>query len=376
MGYGMPLPSDDDARDVNQELFPAIGGVVGGNGLVPRRTRQLLTGALAALLAAPAIADTDMAASGANGDANSQLTEVVIYARHRTEPIQDSPLAVSVRSGDELHEQSADLLSDVGRDIPNVYMFSSPQSVSALNITMRGQTVNRSAINYDSAVGVYVDGVYVADAQGAMSTLLDVDSVEVVRGSQGTLFGRNNTGGAVLFYTHKPDLTSYSAEVAVSGGDYREFMDRVILNVPLDSTFGLRFAYQDNSREGFGYSEGDGQTNLENQHRYTARGSALWQPVDGTEAYFSYEHFEANENGAILHPLPGTLIGQLGQLFSALPALGLPRVQFPSNPYVTDAGYPGFDDAKTDALQLTITQRLTEENVAKLILGFRHLDAS
>jgi iron complex outermembrane recepter protein len=348
------------------------------NGLVPRRTRQLLSGALAALLAAPAIADTDVAASGTNADANSQqeLTEVVIYARHRTEPIQDSPLAVSVRSGEELREQSADLLGDVGRDVPNVYMFSSPQSVSALNITMRGQTVTRSAINYDSAVGVYVDGVYVADAQGAMSTLLDVDSVEVVRGSQGTLFGRNNTGGAVLFYTHRPDLTADSAELSISGGDFREFMGRAIVNVPVDSTFGLRFAYQDNSRAGFGWSEGDGQTNLENQHRYTARGSALWQPVDGTEAYFTYEHFEANENGAILHPLPGTLIGELGQLFSGLPALGLPRVQFPSDPNVTDAGYPGFDDAKTDALQLTITQRLTEENVAKLILGFRHLDAS
>src|ERR1700728_1147079 len=102
------------------------------NGPVPRRTRQLLSAALAALLAAPAIADTDIAASGTDRDANSQqeLTEVVIYARHRTEPIQDSPLAVSVRSGEELREQSADLLGDVGRDIPNVYMFSSPQSVS------------------------------------------------------------------------------------------------------------------------------------------------------------------------------------------------------------------------------------------------------
>jgi iron complex outermembrane receptor protein len=301
---------------------------------------------------------------------------VVIYARRRTEAIQDTPLAVSVRTGEELRQQSADLIGDVGRDIPNVYMVSSPQSVNALNITMRGQSVTRSAIVFDSAVGVYVDGVYVADTQGAMSTLLDVDSVEIVRGSQGTLFGRNNTGGAVLFYTHKPDLTSYSAEVAASGGDYREFMGRAILNVPVDGNFGLRFAYQDNSRAGFGYSEANGQTNLENQHRYTARVSALWKPLEGTEAYLTYEHFEASEYGAILHPLSGTLIGELGQLFSSLPVAGLPVVRFPSSPFVADGGYPGFDDARTDALQFTVTQRLTEENVAKLILGYRRLNAA
>ncbi len=346
--------------------------------------------ALAGTVASPVMAAPDAGAApgtvaapvadSATADSSQDLTEVVIYARRRTEPIQDTPLAISVRTGDELREQSADLVGDVGRDIPNVYMVSSPQSVNALNITMRGQSVTRSAIVFDSAVGVYVDGVYVADSQGAMSSLLDMDSVEVVRGSQGTLFGRNNTGGAVLFYTHRPDLTSDSAEVAAAGGDYRDFMGRAILNLPLSSTFGVRFAYQDNSRAGFGFSEGDGQSNLENQHRYTARFSALWKPLEGTEAFFTYERFEANEYGAILHPLEGpgqgTQIAQIGQLFSQLPIPGLPQIQFPVNPFAGDGSYPGFDDAKTDALQLTISQRLTEENVAKLILGYRRLNAS
>jgi iron complex outermembrane receptor protein len=350
---------------------------------VKRRCSGRCLGTLTILVACPLKTFADGTApsvgnNAADGNAsNSQeLSEVVVYARRRTESIQDTPLAVTVRSGEELRQQSADVLGDVGRDIPNVYMVSSPQSVNALNITMRGQSVNRSAIVFDSAVGVYVDGVYVADTQGAMSTLLDVDSVEIVRGSQGTLFGRNNTGGAVLFYTHKPDLSVYSAEAAVSGGDYREFMGRAIVNLPVDGTFALRFAYQDNSREGFGYSEGNGQTNLENQHRYTARASALWKPLQGTEAYFTYEHFEANEYGAILHPLPGTLIGNLGQLFSSLPVPALPAVRFPASPFVADGGYPGFDDAKTDALQLTVSQRLTDENVAKLILGYRRLNAA
>jgi iron complex outermembrane receptor protein len=338
--------------------------------------------AFAALVTLPALAATDpdtlTGGAGEPGatESSPELAEVVVHARRREERIQDSPLAVSVRTGEELRQQSADLASDVGRGVPNVYMVASPQSVNALNITMRGQSVVRSAITFDSAVGVYVDGVYVADTQGALATLLDIDSVEIVRGSQGTLFGRNSTGGAVQFFTHKPDLASYSVEAALSGGDYRQFMERAVVNLPLDSTFGLRFAYQGNSREGYGYSEGSGQTNLQNQHRYTARASALWKPRQSTEVFFTYEHFETNEHGAILHPLSGTLVESLGQLFASYPTIPLPVVKFPSNPFVAEGDYWGFDKAKTDALQLTVSQRLTEENIAKLILGYRRLGAA
>src|SRR5690349_15939815 len=231
---------------------------------------------------APAVA----AAAASAGDTN-QLQEIIVYARRRAEPIEAIPVAISVRSGEELREASAVLLDDIGRDVPNVHMYSSPQSVSALDVTMRGQTVNRSAIVFDPAVGLYVDGVYVANGQGAMLTLLDIDSVEVLRGSQGTLFGRNNTGGSILLRTHRPDLGRPDAELAASGGNYGEFMTRAIANVPVSDTFGLRFAFQDNRRDGYGSSDSSGQSDLANQHRYEARLGALWQPSAATEVYFT-----------------------------------------------------------------------------------------
>lgn len=322
----------------------------------------------------------DVAQAPGAAASTEPLEEVIVHARRRAEPLKDTPVAISVISGEQLREDSADTVQDVGRGIPNLRMVSSPQSVSALDVTMRGQTVNRSAIVFDSAVGLYVDGVYVANGQGAMATLLDVDSVEVARGSQGTLSGRNNTGGSISLTTHQPDLGADSIEVAASGGDYGEFMDRAIVNVPLSDTFAVRAAYQDNSRAGFGSSLGNGQDNLENQHRYTARFSALWVLGGATEAFFTYEHFVANEYGAVLHPLagpaPGTEIAQLGQLFAEVPLGGLPTVQFPSDLYQTDGSLPGFDDARTDALQLTMSHRFDGGLSAKLILGFRRLDAS
>ena len=332
-----------------------------------------LTAVPGAYAVAPA-PDAEPAAQG------GPLQEVIVYARRREERIEDTPLAISVRSGEQLREETAVLLEDIGRDVPNVRMVSSPQSVSALDVTMRGQTVNRSAIVFDPAVGLYIDGVYVANGQGAMATLLDVDSVEVVRGSQGTLFGRNNTGGSILLATHRPELTHAAAEVAASGGDYGEFMDRAILNVPLASDFAVRLAFQGNERSGFGSSLGSGQSNLENQHRYQARFGALWKPGEATELYLTYERFEARETGAVLHPLtgpaPGTLIAQIGGALAQFPIPGLPTVAFPSNPYQTDGSFPSFDHAQTDSLDLTATHKFAGDLALKLIVGYRHLDAS
>jgi iron complex outermembrane receptor protein len=320
--------------------------------------------------AADALRETSVSA------APEPLDEVIVHARRRDERLEDAPLAVTVRSGEQLRAESAVLFDDIARDVPNVRMVSSPQSVSALDVTMRGQTVNRSAIVFDSAVGLYVDGVYVANGQGAMGTLLDVDSVEVVRGSQGTLFGRNNTGGSISFRTRRPELDHTSAEVALAGGDYGMFRGRGILNVPVSDTVAVRLAYQDDSRRGFGSSLASGQDNLENRHRFQARLGALWKPDENSDAYFTYEHFEANENGAILHPLAGTLIGQLGQLLASFPFLGVPAVAFPADPYLTDGSFHSLDHARTDALQLTVSRRFAGGLAAKLILGYRALDAT
>jgi iron complex outermembrane receptor protein len=324
----------------------------------------------------------DEAAAAADSAADSsRLQEVIVYARRRAEPVEQTPLAVSVRTGEELREASAVLLDDIGRDVPNVHMYASPQSVSALDVSMRGQTVNRSAIVFDPAVGLYVDGVYVANGQGAMMTLLDMDSVEVLRGAQGTLFGRDNTGGSILLLTHRPDLGGPAAEVASSVGNYGEVMTRAIANVPLSEAFGLRFAFQSDDHAGYGSSDSSGQGNLGNQHRYQARLGALWRPDAATDVYFTYERFLASEGGAILHPLagpaPGTLVAQFGQAlapFAAIP--GIPTVSFPTDPYQTDGNFPASDRATTDSLQLTATHSLASGPVLKLILGYRHLDAT
>jgi iron complex outermembrane receptor protein len=339
----------------------------------------LLLGAFAAAgalggLPGPARADETVVAA--------DLGEVVVTARRRDEKIIDVPLAVTVETAEQLKEQDAVLFDDVARAVPNLRMMPSPESVSAMDVTLRGQTALRSAIAFDPAVGIYVDGVYVAEGQGAMSSLLDIDSVEIVRGAQGTLFGRDNTGGSISFATHRPQLGAYTAELAADAGADRLFVGRGIVNVPVGETLAFRLAYQDDEREGYGSSLASGQGNFGNEHRYELRLGGLWRPNPQFDAYWTYDYMEAKEVGALLHPLGGTQVAQLGQLLGELPQLAqfipglvpVAPVVLPTSFYQTDADLPSHDDTHVDATQLTLTQALGDDARAKLILGYRHLN--
>lgn len=327
--------------------------------------------ALAAVAAALAVAPPAWADDPAADAAVSDLGQIVVTARRREERITDVPVAVTVESGEQLQQQDAVLFGDIAREVPNVRMMPSPQSVSALDVTMRGQTAIRSAIDYDPAVGIYVDGVYVANGQAAMNTLLDIDSVEIVRGAQGTLFGRNNTGGSIAFATHRPELGRASAEIAGDAGDYRLAVGRGILNLPLGDAAAVRLAYQKNERQGYGASVASGQGGFGNVERDQYRIGVLWRPTAGLDAYWTYEHMDAAEVGALLHPLHGTLVEQLGQAVQQDPALA--PVLIPDNPYLTDADMAAHDRTRLDATQLTLDQAIDAETHARLILGYRHL---
>jgi len=324
----------------------------------------------AALLAAPAARGDDLAMV-------SDLGEVVVQARRRDEHLADVPAAVSVQTAEQLQDQNAVVFGDIARALPNVRMMPSPQSVSALDVTMRGQTAIRSAIDYDPAVGIYVDGVYVANGQAAMNTLLDIDTVEVVRGAQGTLFGRNNTGGSISFNTMRPQLGRTSAEVSADAGAAQLFVGRGIFNLSLGETLALRLAYQANDRAGYGASLASGQGNFDNQSRQQWRIGALWKPDADVNAYWTYEQFDADEVGALLHPLHGTqveLLGQqLGLAAQQFPLAGITPVVIPDNPFQTDADFPAHDRTHLKATQLTLNRALGAQANARLVLGYRHL---
>ncbi len=175
---------------------------------------------------APAPGDEAIAADGAGPD-------VVVVARKRSERLIDVPIAITSLGADALAKQQAVDLSGVQGTIPNVNLVQGRGSASNANIFIRGIGQPDALQTFDPAVGVYVDGVYMSRIQGALFNLFDVDHVEVLRGPQGTLYGKNTIGGAVSLISRKPDTNTLHAMGSFTYGSYNTVLANGYVSVPL-----------------------------------------------------------------------------------------------------------------------------------------------
>jgi iron complex outermembrane receptor protein len=166
--------------------------------------------------------------------ADDQLEEVVVTAQKRTENIQEVPIAVSAFGSAQLEQRGITSISQLSNLAPNVNLDAgTPFSVSdtVLSAYIRGIGQDDFAFNLDPGVGVYVDGVYLARSVGANTTMLDVDRVEILKGPQGTLFGRNTIGGAISIVTRDPGK-EFTVKGDVTTGSRQRFDAKVSFDVP------------------------------------------------------------------------------------------------------------------------------------------------
>lgn len=287
---------------------------------------RMLTGAAVAAIAmgsnaayaADAAVAADAPAAVDSIDENGGLAEIVVQARKVNENLQDVPVAVTVLSGEELEKKSVTRFQDIAAFTPGLYMRSGSNSPAAITLGLRGQFQNDTLATLDPSAGTYVDGVYWARAYGLNTTLLDVSSVQVLKGPQGTLFGRNTTGGALLINSNDPKLGQLSGKLSVSYGRYNEFEPTAVVNIPLGDKIALRLAGKRFSRDGYTTNSLPstaasavtaattavarrpvaGNLNglkLDNRDRWQGRAKLLIQPTDNFGIVFSGEYFKMDE---------------------------------------------------------------------------------
>jgi iron complex outermembrane receptor protein len=220
-----------------------------------RRSALNLGVALAALTATPGLAQTaDTPAPAQDGSTVATDTapaeEVVVVARKREERLVDVPIAVTSLSADQLAKQGTVDLSGVQGTIPNVNLVQGRASSSNANIFIRGVGQPDALQTFDPAVGIYVDGVYMSRIQGALFNLFDVDHVEVLRGPQGTLYGKNTIGGAVNVVSRKPSLTTFKALGSFTYGSYDQVLVNGYVSTPLSDTIAFSIAGVYDKRDG------------------------------------------------------------------------------------------------------------------------------
>ena len=180
--------------------------------------QQSLSAIFAAILMAPAVLGAPPAA--AQEERISALEEVIVTARKREESLQDAPLAVTALSADILEARGLNSLADLGAGaVPTLKAQPYPNAPSTLIIGMRGTGVaDAGQVTTEIPVGIYIDGVYLGRSQGLAADLLDLERVEILRGPQGSLYGRNSVGGAVNFVSRKPS-GEFGFQQTLSWGD-------------------------------------------------------------------------------------------------------------------------------------------------------------
>ena len=188
-------------------------------------------------------------------DAQSGLSDIVVTARKVAENLQDVPVAVTAFTGEQLVQQNALNLSDVSGVTPGLRIVNFSHQGPISLFSLRGQVQTSPIATVDPSVGVYVDGIYWARSYGINADLLDVQSVQTLKGPQGTLFGRNTTGGAILIETQDPSFDRLSGEISATYGRFDYKSGRIIANVPIIADkIAIRAAYEKIDSDGFAFN--------------------------------------------------------------------------------------------------------------------------
>lgn len=197
-------------------------------------------------------ATVSMPAFAQDAASDESAGDIIVTAQRREQSLLDVPLAVSAIGGDSLTQKGITNSAQLAAAVPNLQI-NSPFGTTQPNFSLRGIGVaNEYNSNQASPVGVYIDDVYLAPRTSHGMGLFDLDRVEVLRGPQGTLFGRNTTGGAVNFITRKPGLKGSNGNIEVGYGNYNTFTAKGAIETTLsEDTAGLRIAVN--------YANGDGQ---------------------------------------------------------------------------------------------------------------------
>jgi iron complex outermembrane recepter protein len=249
--------------------------------------------------------------------AETGLDTIVVTARKVNENLQDVPVAVTVLSGSDLQARNIERIENIAAFTPGLSIRQAQSSPSAINITLRGQVQGDILATLDPSVGTYVDGVYWARAYGLNGGFLDISSVQALKGPQGTLFGRNTTGGALLINSNDPELGRFTGNASVGYGRFKEFEATGVLNIPVGDKIAIRLAGKRTSRDGYTTNSVPAGTAtaivagsavqrtpfvgtpngvvFDNRDRWQFRGKLLLQPTETLSLIFSGEYFDMNE---------------------------------------------------------------------------------
>jgi outer membrane receptor protein involved in Fe transport len=319
--------------------------------------RRVAAIAVLSALAAPSVAQDRTA---------TMLEEIVVTAAKRAQTLQEIPVAVSVVQADDIKKSQILEVKDLQFLVPSLRV-TQLQSSGNTNFLIRGFGNGANNAGIEPSVGVFIDGVYRSRTASAMNDLPNLERIEVLRGPQSTLFGKNASAGVISVITAKPSLDETTGSVSATYGDYSQVIFKGDINGPLSDTIGAGLSVNINQRDGY-YENLAGGSALGELDRWGARGDLYFVPSDNLELRVIADFDQFTEACCGVANL---LNGQTG---AAVQLLGGNLV--PNSPFAYE-GYYDFtptNDFETSGVSAQFDYDFNDSVTLTSITGFRTLD--
>ena len=325
------------------------------------RSVRACAAAAATLCAVPAVLAQEAPSAGAAASAG--IEEITVTARRREEALQDVPIAITAFSADALALRGSSDIGELAQSVPSVTLEPSRATNSTLTAFIRGVGQQDPLAGFEQGVALYVDDVYIARPQGALLDIYDVDRIEVLRGPQGTLYGRNAVGGAIKYVTRR---LSDERELSLKAGfgSYGQLDLVGSGSVPLGDMFRVGGAVASLTRDGYGKNLTTGLENY-NKDVLAYRVSAEFEPNDSWLFRVAYDHTDDDSDPvAGWRPFPGAV--------SKEPVLGDRRdtlagaARRPST-----AGINGNNEVESEGYSLSIDWNASDSVTLRSITAWR-----
>lgn len=323
--------------------------------VLPKNAFSLLALAIAAANAQAAIAQQQPT------DA-LMLDEVVVTAQKKAESLQDAPISMLAFDSNTLEKLGVSDVTDIQASVPNLSLAPHPSNKNSITAFIRGVGNADLQVTKDPAVGVYLDGVYLGRAAGLATDVADIESIEVLRGPQGTLWGRNTTGGALVINSVKPH-DAFALKQILSFGNHDYWRSVTQLNAPISDTVFLRAAYSRSGQNGWVENLGEGR-DFGADDKWAGRIALRWLASDDVTVDYAYDQSKIGG---------GQLPYQMTRITNASGAAFTPLVrEHRQSTLAVNDMQNSTDDVSGHAL--TVAWNVSDTLTLKSITAYRELD--
>ena len=286
------------------------------------------------------------------------IQEIVVTAQKRSESLQKTPISMMAMTGADIEKKGIADITDLRTLVPSLAVTPHPNSATTARVFIRGIGNNDDQITVDPSVAVYLDGIYIARNQGLSAEVAEVERIEVLRGPQGSLYGRNATGGAINYITRAPELGEFSAKQTLAVGNYNQFRSRTRVNIPVGDKLAVELGYLHSQKDGFVDNPGTGVDRWGDQRRDAYRAAILFQPTDALQLRYTYDRSDINDTPVFMVAAP------FYPRMADRPTAGSPFVR---NLMPNDATSQGHN--------LTISWEVADDVTLKSLTGYRKLSS-